>query len=982
MIGRVAAFGPNQSSSSITMAALIANKSRRKPLTYGKATRKHAVDSDQASKFSHGQTQSTGLILDGGRTTGLGWGRWETSADENTTYDEEEVINPYTRPSYHATPLRNGVKLPSKTPAPSTVVVAMEVGSAYPSAVRQVTPYDGLDDLAIFEFPSDGHANSKSLLPKASTSRKRKRVNPAADVASASVSDANSLQPHDPLNEGLDQRHVCQARQTEAIASEKPSLGKHTRKTKQTSRTHGDRVHGTTPSRTRRRTAPVTFVSHGGAQSAQRFPSREDSPVHEAQVRCDIPTLGKRNVVPADLRLFNSGIDDSESTNQDYLTLKLSKRPSPLQRIQATKNPPRPDMIDNANVDAHTGTARRTTPPIAASQGHQLNRPPGSDEDAAPQWERDKLDAELTVSFRTPHRSGKIMFQEDIQQVTPVRQGFTKLVHAMKQHHPPPAPQSSKLQWNIENNGQEIDGLDAESSSPAGLTTLEASAASSTQSTDQGHSQEPILVQSQTVASSQDAGPKVTYARERSYLTGNTLEETEGFSMPIDFDSDCRQGRRRRGERSVRPVISPLLVSQEEESGVGGGIRSIHELREAGERHKFVHAIESLLDDLENKESWSLSQKRGTLLSLARKLAVPGCALRFAECGLEQRLFDLGHSENDPVARFLLASAIMFLFCNRSSKSPISRPQYACAKKFMVVLLTAEDDVGTLARDRHNNMSRASRSELLAFRTLVEQSPVWKYKPPLTISSQLIALTVLETMIHKLREAGDGSEFLSGNVLEQLVEISLLQRSKSGSSRNLECDDVTGMLALSILDACTMAGPSGTDDNLWSPEFFARVANLLRPTSGSFGGEAAESRNLVLRLYLNLTNNDPSLCETFSKSKTIVAIFDIVDSHFHALSQGTAGDNRTLLLDNLILSLGCLINLVECSDAARVAVLTAKSDSASILQRLLQIFLDRVELAPKASGHLPHTGAAIDYTRWIRSKAASATYLLGIYRCF
>lgn len=941
---------------SIATAALNMNKPRRKQLTYGKAARKHPIDSDQASNASHGQIQFADLVLDSGRTTRLGWGRWETSADENTTHGEEDVLITRTELRHHPTSLRNKIISPSLTPAPTKIAVARKSGTAYPSGVRQLTPHDGLDDLAIFEFPSDGSEDSRDMQPQTTTSRKRKRVTLEAHGASASVSDANNSQLPDPLKGNLNRGQVRQARQYGTSASEKPSSGKHTKRATR-SRTSCDRVHDINHSSIHRHAASVAFAPCRKVQPEQRSFSGEDTPIPEAQVRSDIPKSGKRNIVTPEPWGFKSIFDDSDSAIQDCLTPKPSEKPDPLQRMQS--NSPRPlIVVDNANVPTHTGTARRTAPPITASQGHLPSRRSDTDKHEMPHSEQDRFDAEVPVGFKARGRPGEMSSKGDIQEVTPVRGGSTKLVQAMKQHHMSRVPVSSKLQWNMKNKGQGTDMLDAKSSSQAAVTTCEALASSSTPATDREHSEETVLIQSQAAALSPDAGPKITYARQRSYLTEDAFEGHEDFSMPIEFDSDCRQRQRRRGERSVLPVISPLLGSQEEENAVGGssggGIRSIHELREAGEKQKFVHGIESLLDDLENKESWSLSHKRSTLLTLATKLAVPQCALRFTECGLEQRLFDLGHSERDSIARFLLASAIMFLFCNRSSKSPISRPQYAGAKDFLIVLLNEEEDVTTTVRDRRSNISRVSRSELLAFRTLVEQSPVWKYKPPVKVSSQVVALTVLETMIRKIREAGDGSEFLSRDALEQLAGISELQkRSKSGRSENMECDDVTGRLALSILDACTMAGRSTTDEIMWSPEFLDKVVDLLPPTSDSFGGGAAEFRNQVLRLYLNLTNNDPSLCETFSKSKVIIAIFNIIDSHFHALSQGPAGEIATLLLDNLILSLGSLINLVECSDAARMAVLNAKSGSASILHRLLQVFLDRVELAPTVSGYLP-----------------------------
>ena len=961
------------------MATGNVNKPRRKPLTYGKATRKHAVDSDPASKVSHHENQFTKLVLDGGRN--IQWDRAGrgTSADMMRSHGAEELTKTPAILRNYTTASRNKVESQSRSPAPARVVAASKVGTPRPSAVRQLSPDDRPDDLAIFEYPMDDSEGIKKLQTQSPTSRKRKRVALLVDGSSASVSNIDGLQPQASPNQRLDKIRHCQASQPETIGLE------HTTKTMRTPR----RSSPENSSPTHGPAAPGTAASCGRAQSEQRILRGDDPRIHEAHVRNKTQKLEKPNVVPAVSWAFNSKTDDSESAVQGYVTPKLMNKSISLRRIESTKSAACPDIIiDNADVHDLAGTAGHTTPPVAANEDHLLERTSEPDKADLPQNEGHKLDGQVTVGFGAQDRCGGTNFMEDMQKLVPVREGFTKIGYAMKQHCTSRAPFSCRSPWSIDNKGQEMDGLGAKKSFQAGPAAREASGTTGTESTDRGQSQDIIPVKSPAAAaSSQEDVPKVTYARQRSYLTENALEGNEQFSMPIEFDSDCRPGRRRRGERSVLPVISPLVGSQEEESAVGGpsgrGVRSIHELREAGEKHKFVHGVESLLDDLEDKESWTLSQKRSTLLTLATKLAVPECALRFIECGLEQRLFDLEHSENDPIASFVLASTIMFLFCNRSSKSPISRSQYAGVKEFLVALLTAEEDVTRLARDRRNNMSRVSRSELLAFRTLVEQSPIWRYKRPGKISSQLIVLTVLDTMIHKVREAGDGSGFLSQDTLEQLVEISQLHRSsKSGSSENLECDAATGRLALSILDACTMAGRPTTDAVKWSSGFAAKVLALLPPMSGTFGGDAAESRNLVLRLYLNLTNNDPSLCDKFAKSKVITAIFDIVDSHFLALSQNTASEVGTPLLDNLILSLGSLINVVEFSDAARGAFLTAQSgNDSSILDRLLQLYLDRVRLASKASGHPPRTRAAIDRSRWIRLKVVSATYRLAISRC-
>ena len=944
------------------MTTLNTNKPRRKLATYGKSYKSRFLDYNQARTTQLGHPPFTTLVSESARTTELVWGQRGTSAEEKRTCIEGPAHLTQTSLDSGGGIANARILVPNKTSIPREVTAACELEPVYSLPTGQRTPPRGLTSLSVFDVSlsdDNGHPGQARLQVK--NTWKRRKLKAAANGDMGSVPTDSSLQPQSPLEEIVDKGEDCQNRYAQSSTTEQLKSRKHTSKSTRTPEKSGSSRSGSHSTRTSRNTAPVNPHLSSKDQIEQQVSTGKASRVHYGRLRTN-PTL-----VPATLQAIISQTDQgkafiSKGTQPSLSTTSDSRQATPSLRKDSCGDA----IITLAETCTVTQESRRRpsiTPPYHVRPRDKLS---GNSDRSASKRHVHTRDGEGVFVFTAGELSGDDDIREDSQKFSGTRHGATKVIDAMKQHRTSRTQRSSKAQGIAERPDHKTHEWDIQGSSQSAMTLLENSASGSSQSTDPSQIWEPGAATSQAAPTSPNTGPKVTYARQRSYLTEDALAGDADFSIPIDVEQGCRQARRRGADRKGPPISLPGLISLEEESDVDnssvGGIRSIHELREAGEKHKFEHGIQSLLDEIEANNSRTMSQKRSSLLNLAMKLSVAEFTFRFTECGLEQRLFGLADPGSDPITKFLLASAIMFLLCNNYLNAPTCYVQSNHLKDFLVLLLTADEDIATLARDRRVNMSRASRSDVLQFRTLVEQSPVWRCKAPAKISSQVVALTVLEFMVRQAQEAGDCTEFVLHSTVEHLVQISELQRSKLADLGASDYDHVTSRLALTILDVCTSKGMLTMNDRIvWSAEFLSKLANLLPPTSEFCGGDTMEFRNLVLRLYLNLTNNNPSLCDSFSQSGVINAIFGIIHSHFQALFQETVEDKGACLLDNLILSLGTLINVAEWSDAARLTVLTPRIGTLSTLEQLLRVFLDRIDLASKVSKPASRIGALVDH---------------------
>lgn len=459
---------------------------------------------------------------------------------------------------------------------------------------------------------------------------------------------------------------------------------------------------------------------------------------------------------------------------------------------------------------------------------------------------------------------------------------------------------------------------------------------------------------SQSVPLLPGGGPKVTYARQRSYLTECDLDEAASFGAPIVQDPDGWSGMRRQGRRSEVRVPKqnfPVEDQVEEGDGVqGGAVRSIHELREAGGNVRLASDMESLIDDLDEKMGLPLAVRRRRLLLVVVKLQSPTFCRRFIDHGLVHRLMAHAESSTDLVSNILLAASTLYLVARKDSTDTRHLVIEQRTMDFLIRILDNDVDITTVARDRRNNMSKVAQKEFSELRGSLLEPSLWTNGPPPKVTTRVLAIQCLEYVVRQLREKGSTVDFMSQTAIKRMVKLLVpapLRQSPSATAS----EAFALKLAISTLESCTISTLAMCDETAWTGETIDRLTGLLPtietwPESEEMFGSL---RTLVLRLYLNITNNNPSVCEAFSRPEVVRAMFRIIISHFHSLTDDAKKDTQALLLDNLILSLGFLINLAEWSDSARRLVLSFECDTDSPLGTLLQLFQRKLQRAAEVS---------------------------------
>ena len=443
----------------------------------------------------------------------------------------------------------------------------------------------------------------------------------------------------------------------------------------------------------------------------------------------------------------------------------------------------------------------------------------------------------------------------------------------------------------------------------------------------------------------QIGGPKVTYARQRSYLTEDDVTEATVFSLPLVRGAESQDPSRRRGVINPLKLLNSQSLSEEayeDDDPQCGPIRNIHELREAGGNARLIGEMEAILDDIEDKTVVPLALKRSGLLDLALRLQQPSFCRQFLDHGLEPRLLSHVDSSSDMIVNGLLAAALILVVKGPCSADVLSQLSDQRMVNFFSKLLDSNRDLIAMTRERKANMSKATQAGVRDFCNSLLLSSIWRAGRPSKLTVGVLALQYLDYLVRHAREVGCTSDFLTHVTVERLTDILAPPQSSSVAPEF--------HLAVSILESCTINSTATCQDQeaLWSRASVGKVTQLL-PLVETWSGESFGTlRALVLRLCLNLTNNNHTLSEAFSRPDVIGASVGIVESHFRCLSTAEAGDQQALLLDNLILSLGLLVNLAEWSQSARQLFIESHGHT-DCLDILLQLFLTGLQRASEVT---------------------------------
>ncbi|RHZ50242.1 uncharacterized protein CDV56_100708 [Aspergillus thermomutatus] len=206
--------------------------------------------------------------------------------------------------------------------------------------------------------------------------------------------------------------------------------------------------------------------------------------------------------------------------------------------------------------------------------------------------------------------------------------------------------------------------------------------------------------------------------------------------------------------------------------------------------------------------------------------------------------------------------------------------------------------------------------------------------------------------IHELRQAGDNSRFRSAIELifediedaynttsDQLVKLLMPERDKTIKFPLSRERFRTLASTFSILESYAIVlNPADHNQNYPSLSSLSRLHEYLNLNQRNQGRQL---RMHYIRAILNLTNNDPNLCNEYATPELVKGLVKIVMSEIRDASDdiSTGEDNS---LNTIILVLGVLINMTEKSESARGLFLHLTLDSTSLIHSLLQRFYESV----------------------------------------
>lgn len=721
-------------------------------------------------------------------------------------------------------------------------------------------------------------------------------------------------------------------------------------------------------------------------EKAARKPTKTIQTVANISTDDEIPRALKRRTPDI------YGIDSTDEEHDQELnrTLPLSplRTPSPRKRprvLHKTSIPAARDDVDVDTDDKEHFITQTYSPRHAKLWGELLhgNNPPAPSPSAIP-FERLGLTTTRTSRTDPGRPSSSALHFPDIDAAEPGNRK-RRLIDALARRS---ISEDVDLETESESDGE---GASSPTLQAVQLPTSsqitsqeEGLAISSSQTTAVDSTFDSHAASSQSAATSQSTGLKVTYSRQRSYLTEASLEEA--ILPSTSQEPSNRPGyatRRGASQRSLVPSM-PMDVSMDDaddELGNSGSLRSIHELRAAGVNKRFLDEFEGMLEDIihtDDGASSSLSRRRSSLLELALKLSKSHNARRFIELGLERRLFTAVGGTRDLITDFALASLVIIL--GREGLPSHSTTQICQPDTFQLLteLLGVDRDIVALGKDRKLNISRVSQSLLSDLVQVLRKSPAWPTLPDF-ISPRLIALSALEVVMSNLREAGSGgaggdlSPTLPSNaatsivaILSQTLDWSADQKSADHHHHHQPPHSIQKSLeiemSLGFLEACTtrvnfaFGGPA--EDMAWTQMITELLLYVCHRDGSPFQTSSlSQDRRIyssVLRVFLNITNHRASSWSSASlgTAEVAVALTGVITSgfrprdhhHHHEIDDDDGDEDENedgSSVDDLILGLAALINLVESNPTMQAHMLEQRTvdGETNLLDALLRPFL-------------------------------------------
>ncbi|ELR10459.1 hypothetical protein VC83_00548 [Pseudogymnoascus destructans] len=453
-----------------------------------------------------------------------------------------------------------------------------------------------------------------------------------------------------------------------------------------------------------------------------------------------------------------------------------------------------------------------------------------------------------------------------------------------------------------------------------------------------------VAVGQPAIVAPQAPGPRITYSSQRSMLAEHDLLTSIEPSSSQSQDEAAETPRRRRGAIPTLTRLHSLDEDNEEDDKQpGGGIRTFHELRQAGANKRFVDEVEDLSERI-GVPTKQPSMRRSGLLDLISKTHDKAFLKSLISNGMDQRLFLRLGDETDIISGFIIASILVILLNSTASPIATSHLLNKGFSDFISRLLKVDDNITSLSQQRKTNMSKLSQTLLAQEHKQLLEMQIWGDVQPKKLSPRLVALACLYFVVKQNRESGIAGSIVSDEIAESLFSIVNLYTEEISWQPTGPLQFADLHLTISILELSSLGLSSRPGDTPWGGRHLAIVREITHVALRAAPSELSSTKALVLGLALNITNNNSLASEIFSTAGFIHDAFNAILSDSKLLLNMVPGEKQSTSVDGLILTIGIMINLVEWSDRANEP--TRALDNGS-LRDAVRVFVIGLEKAPE-----------------------------------
>lgn len=418
----------------------------------------------------------------------------------------------------------------------------------------------------------------------------------------------------------------------------------------------------------------------------------------------------------------------------------------------------------------------------------------------------------------------------------------------------------------------------------------------------------------------------VTYSRQRSFLN-------DSLSL-TDFENhDVMNSHEFEPKTKSLNISSSRISPEEDDAHDSKPVRSIHELRRAGDNARFREVIDSIFEDIEDRYN-SKSGRCCALAELCGKLLDSQFVHRFSEQGFDERLVNCTLNDLDLVSASLALSAHRLIIVGGHTSRVFSDSLWARILELPTALLDTEDDILILARGPSIGLSKTAQASIRDVRSHLLPAIG---SPSPCLSPQLLALECIKSSLVVLRERGHTIRpfptLLLGKLIDLVAENAIKDLNSSAPKGQLQFLD---RVFLILENYSVISGPFDYNHC----RCFRRLVHFHQVLILDHCDRRQVSISYI-RVILNITNKEPTLCDSFATPDIVCGLANIVTTEFRDISRELCDqDNGTL--NEVILALGALINLAEKTKQSRAILISSNNRAVSFFHQLLEQFSGRV----------------------------------------